>query len=128
MRPWRGRTSPATVLTSVDLPAPLAPTRVTISPGCTRSDTPLSAWTWPYETWRSSISSMCGLLSQIGFNDGRVTADHGRWAFGDLLAVIKDGNLLAHRHHQLHMMLDQQDRDTLLAQVEQHLFELVELC
>ena len=38
---------PQIVISKVLLPAPLAPIRVTISPGCTSSDTPLSASIWP---------------------------------------------------------------------------------
>ncbi len=47
MRPSRARGSPQIVISSVDLPAPLAPIRVTISPGSTRSETPRSACTAP---------------------------------------------------------------------------------
>src|SRR3954470_14524724 len=38
---------PAMVFTSVDLPAPLSPTRATTSAGWTRKSTPSSAWTGP---------------------------------------------------------------------------------
>ena len=41
--PRRGRTVPRMVLSVVVLPAPLAPIRVTISPGSTESDIPRSA-------------------------------------------------------------------------------------
>ena len=47
IRPPRGRGSPQMVISSVDLPAPLAPIRVTISPGMTRIDTADSACTGP---------------------------------------------------------------------------------
>jgi len=42
-RPRAGRTSPEIARSAVDLPLPLAPRRVTISPGSTVSDTPSSA-------------------------------------------------------------------------------------
>ena len=42
-----GREQPATARSSVDLPAPFAPISVTISPGCTSSETPCSAWIAP---------------------------------------------------------------------------------
>ena len=52
-RPWkriepsRARGSPQMVIIRVDLPAPLAPIRVTISPSCTSRSTPLSAMIGP---------------------------------------------------------------------------------
>ncbi len=39
-RPLRGRSSPKIVFTRVDLPAPLGPITVTISPSLTRIETP----------------------------------------------------------------------------------------
>ena len=47
MLPWRGRLSPLIARSVVDLPAPLAPISVTISPAPTRSEMPLSAWIAP---------------------------------------------------------------------------------
>ena len=45
--PWRGRLSPLIERSVVDLPAPFAPSSVTISPSCTSSEIPLSAWIDP---------------------------------------------------------------------------------
>ena len=45
--PWRGWLRPLIERSVVDLPAPLAPIRVTISVAPTRSDTPFSAWIAP---------------------------------------------------------------------------------
>ena len=45
--PMRGRSSPATVFSVVDLPAPLAPISVTISSSCTSREMPLIAWIAP---------------------------------------------------------------------------------
>ncbi len=47
MLPLRGRSRPEIVFSVVDLPAPLAPSSVTISPSPTVIDTPLSAWIAP---------------------------------------------------------------------------------
>src|SRR5690606_31199832 len=47
MLPSSATCTPASVLTSVDLPAPLSPTSAMISPGATSRSTPLSASTWP---------------------------------------------------------------------------------
>src|SRR5438128_2010274 len=60
MIPARGRTSPAMVLKSVLLPAPLPPTRATSSPGSTLSVTPESAGRPPSATSRSRPSSRLG--------------------------------------------------------------------
>ena len=38
---------PEMVFRVVDLPAPLAPMRVTVSPWCTSKETPLMAWMLP---------------------------------------------------------------------------------
>jgi hypothetical protein len=43
----RDAITPAMHLSSVDLPAPLAPMTATTSPGGTQSDTPNSAWKSP---------------------------------------------------------------------------------
>ena len=47
MVPLRGRSRPEIVFSVVDLPAPFAPSSVTISPSPTASDTPLRAWIAP---------------------------------------------------------------------------------
>ena len=47
MAPERGFIRPATVFRVVDLPAPLAPISVTISPSLTSKETPLMAWMLP---------------------------------------------------------------------------------
>ena len=47
MVPSRARGLPQTVIIKVDLPAPLAPISVTISPALTSMSTPLSAITRP---------------------------------------------------------------------------------
>ena len=47
VRPSRARGLPQIVIIRVDLPAPLAPIRVTISPGSTCRSTPRSAWMAP---------------------------------------------------------------------------------
>ena len=47
MEPLRALSRPATVLSVVDLPAPLAPMSVTISRSLTSKETPLMAWMLP---------------------------------------------------------------------------------
>ncbi len=47
IRPRLARGAPKMVIIVVDLPAPLAPISVTISPALTSMSTPLSAWILP---------------------------------------------------------------------------------
>ena len=47
MLPLRACRRPQTVFSVVDLPAPLAPIRVTISPSLTSKEIPLMAWMLP---------------------------------------------------------------------------------
>jgi hypothetical protein len=47
MEPRRARGEPKMVIISVDLPAPLAPISVTISPCATSMSMPLRAWILP---------------------------------------------------------------------------------
>ena len=54
---------------------------------------------------------------QVSFDDTRVVLDLLRRAFGDLLAVVEDGHAVAHPHHDLHVVLDQEDCPSLVAQL-----------
>ena len=56
--PAKGDCSPATVLSSVDLPAPLGPTTKTISPFSTVRSTPSSAVSRPYPAFSPSTFSI----------------------------------------------------------------------
>ena len=47
IEPWRGRFRPLIERSVVDLPAPLEPSSVTISPSYTCSEIPFSAWIAP---------------------------------------------------------------------------------
>src|SRR5215212_2098110 len=75
---------PAIVLTSVDLPAPLSPTRATTSPGRTSKSTLLSAWTGPKllltpfraRTGALPPSFIPSLLSQGAAGDARPRPRH----------------------------------------------------
>ena len=58
MLPESGLISPAMVFSVVDLPAPFAPMRVTISPSSMSNEIPLTALMAPYETARSLTESM----------------------------------------------------------------------
>jgi len=62
--------------------------------------------------------------AQIGFNHFFVFLHFGRRAFGDLLAVVKHGHTVAQPHHQLDVVLDQQDRAVVLADAVDQLAQL----
>ena len=67
-RPWysteplNGSTTPAMVLSRVDLPAPLAPSTVTMRPAATSIDTPRIAHTGPYQVSRLRTASSGALI------------------------------------------------------------------
>ena len=48
-------------------------------------------------------------------------------AFGDLLAEVEHGDPVGDAHHQLHDVLDQEDRDPAAAEAEDPLAELADL-
>ena len=120
---WTG-TSPAIALTKVDLPAPFGPEhddqfagahreidaahdrQVALVAGderrCRKHD-------WPVR--RPSRHS-----AEIGFDDGRVSRDLRRRAFGQKPAAGHDDDAAAEPRHHLHVVLDEQDR--LAARVE----------
>ena len=54
------------------------------------------------------------LLPEVGLDDARVVAHLLRRALGDLLAVVEHGDLLGDAHDDLHVVLDEQDREVLL--------------
>ena len=82
-------------------------------------------------TSRNAIASLPLLrrgLAQVGLDDARVGAHLGGLALGDLLAVVEHGDVLGDAHDDLHVVLDQHDRDAaLVAQLVHELRELVGL-
>jgi hypothetical protein len=53
-------------------------------------------------------------LAEVGLDHPRVRADVLRQALGDLLAVVEHRHALRDAHHDLHVVLDQEDRQVLL--------------
>src|SRR5512136_2145003 len=123
MDPEVARRRPEMHLRVVDFPAPLAPRRVTISPRLIVRLTPFSACTWPYWATMDFSSSKFFLFSQVGLDDLGVAADLQGGALGDLSAVIEDHDPVADPHHQLHVMLDQEDGNSLVADLPDNLAE-----
>src|SRR5512143_1820157 len=120
MDPERARRRPEMHFRVVDFPAPLAPSRVTISPRWIVRLTPFSARTWPYGATMDFSSSKLFLFSQVGLDDLRILTDLQRCAFRDLLPVIENHDPVADIHHQLHVVLDQEDGDSPVADLPDH--------
>ena len=61
---------------------------------------------------QTAPSDACGravLLAEVGLDHARVVAHRRRVALGDLLAVVEHRDLLGDAHHDLHVVLDEQD-------------------
>src|SRR5581483_3533321 len=118
-RPVVGVLRPLIVRNSVVLPAPLAPSTAVTVPGCTSSETPSTARTAPKSAVRFSTASMsgcggglvCGLAAEICLEHGGVLLDLCRRAGGDHTAEVEDGDAVADRHHEIHVVLDQHHCD-----------------
>src|SRR5262249_8310193 len=116
----RDAMTPAMHLSSVDLPAPLAPMTATTSPGGTRSETPNSAWKSPSNA-SSARTSRSG--SGIG-GDSHVDLAHGgrrdhrlRGALADQAAAVQDHQTVDDRDERVDDVLDPDDRDPAAANV-----------
>src|SRR4051794_39226680 len=122
MRPAAGRTNPLMVRSSVVLPAPLAPRTAVIVRSSTCSDTPSSARTAPYVVTTSSTESIADLprrhlggvgvdvLAEIGLEHRGVVSNLGGRAGRDDAAEVEDDDPVAHLHHEVHVVLHEQDR------------------
>ena len=67
-------------------------------------------------------------LAQVRLDDARVGPHVGGRALGDLLAVVEHGDVLGDAHDDLHVVLDQHDRDAaLVAQLAHERGELIGL-
>src|SRR5262245_27940709 len=116
----RDAMTPAMHLSSVDLPAPLAPMTATTSPGGTRSETPNSAWKSPQNA-SSARASRSG--SGIGGNS-HIDVAHGgrrdhrlRGALADEAAAVQNNQTIDQRDERVNDVLDPDDRDAAAANV-----------
>src|SRR5579863_4692098 len=103
------RSRPETDFASVDLPAPLAPSSVTISPRASVKLTFCNTRLRPYPT-ETDLSSRSGMVlaSQIGLDDQFVLLNL-RWRSpGNDGAGIDDHDLIGDGHHQRHVVFDDQ--------------------
>src|SRR5260370_39063008 len=119
-----------------DLPLPLAPSSVTISPSRTLSDTPSSARRCPYATLSSSISSIATSAAtsrilgaaEVRLDHRRVGGDLARLALGDLAPVVQDDHAVGDAHDQVHVVLDHDQRQPqLVAQADDEVHERARL-
>src|SRR6218665_2222804 len=106
----------------VVLPAPLEPISVTTWPRGTSSEMPCSTCTLPYPPSRFLMCSMvkswclsCRRAAEVGFDDLRVGLYVGGPAFGNLLAKVQHQDLVANAHHHVHVVLDQDHGDAVVA-------------
>src|SRR6478752_2350040 len=101
------RTSPVMVRSSVVLPAPLAPSTAVTSPRGAVKETSLRARTAPYDVESSLTSSIGDRVAEVGGLHGRVVAHVGRAARRDDLAEVEDHEVVADRHDEVHVVLDE---------------------
>src|SRR4051812_42865852 len=99
------RTSPEMARSSVDLPAPLGPTRPTNSPSSTCSVTPFRMTALSYRTARS-LTSRSGIGGpQICLHHLRVLHDLGGRPVGQHFAVVHDDHPVGDGHQLLELVL-----------------------
>ena len=139
--PVRACGLPQIVISSVDLPAPLAPMRVTISPcghvevdaraapGCCRRRSRTSSDQHQHAPRRRIGATRAAArprrLAEIGADHGRIAADLGRRAVGDLAAIVEHDDVVGDAHDHAHVVLDQQHADAVaVADRDQQLGEL----
>src|SRR5262249_12782962 len=96
----------------VVLPAPLRPIRQTISPLATSMLTSCSAWLAPYHAFSLLIPSIRSMLplAEIDPLHGLVLPNLLRRPFGQQFTVVKNQDAIADPKHELHLVLDQDDR------------------
>src|SRR6266404_773201 len=122
MWPDTSGSSPTTLFRSVLFPAPFAPMIVTTWPFGISNETSRTAWIAPYDMFTQSSFNIASLLrcfrAEIGLDDPLVGLNYRGRPFRDLDPVVEYDNVVGDRHHQIHVMLDHQDRDAELADLD----------
>src|ERR687889_63935 len=111
MVPSRRRRIPMMARNVVVLPAPLRPSRVTVSPSRMSRSTPWRTWLSPYQALRPRTSRSGALLmlgSHIGFAHPRIGADGLVGPVGQNLSAGQDGDAVAQVGHHVEIVLDHQ--------------------
>src|ERR1700732_364924 len=121
--------SPSSVLSSVVLPAPLAPGSTTVSRARTSRSTPHSTLTraWLLLT-ASASSSVSGLIAvpHEHIEDALVVDGVGHDALEDPLAGVHDDDAVGDLVDEAHEMLDDEESDAVLRQLLQALGDAAE--
>jgi hypothetical protein len=65
--------------------------------------------------------------AQVGFDDARIGLHARRRAFGDLLAEVEHGDRVRDRHHDVHVVLDQDDGDAVVADLADDRHQLADV-
>src|SRR5258708_12727607 len=118
----------------VGLPAPFEPSKDTISAGLTVKQTPVTALACPYQISRSLTSSIlllnCGKIltfarhlvtPDVCVDDARAVADLVWQSDRPNPALLHHPDSIRTRHHQRHVVLDQDHRDAEVADLPDQL-------
>src|ERR1700677_2317428 len=111
------RTIPQIARSVVVLPAPLAPNRAVTPPSSTEKLMPWRTFVSPYAACRLLASSNAGMnvfllrVAEIGADHFRFGTHLVRRSIGDLHAKLQRHDFVGDPHHQVHVMLDQQDAE-----------------
>src|SRR5262244_3109398 len=114
MRPLRTGKSPMMLSMVVVLPAPLRPTRHTVSASPTRRATSRSTWAGPRKVLRRDASSMAVRPQHVG-GDLLVVADLLGGAVGKDGALVHGHDARTVREDHVHVVLDDDGGDPLHA-------------
>src|SRR3989304_5609073 len=105
---------PKTALMRVDLPAPFGPITATSSSGYRWKETPRRIGTSLSPATMSLVSSSGSTLaSEIRFDHRRVRPDDLGAAFRDHAPLMHDDHPVAVPKHDVHVVLDEEERPTL---------------
>src|SRR6476661_5696017 len=112
--PSTWRCSPMTERSSVVLPAPLRPTRVTTSPGSTRRSTSVRTLASPYQADSPAISRvwsdmLVSGLSEVCGDDLVVVPDLFVGALGEHLPGLQHGDGVGQGADDVHVVVDEHD-------------------
>src|SRR5438270_1535110 len=112
---------PQTARSSVDLPAPLAPSRATTAPSPTSRETVSTARTRPYPALRLwTVSSDSGnggpplLRAEVGGDHGGIAHHRGRRTAGDDPPEVENVEVVGEREHEVDVVLDEDDGEPAL--------------
>src|SRR5579875_1982154 len=129
MLPRQAGTRPMRTLRRVVLPAPLAPSRTTLSPSWTATSTPHSTWTRPYPASMPAAASRSPAMcrSQEDFDDAGVAGRRREWSLEDRPPGVEHHHTVRHPVDEAHEVLDHEKRNARGGQGPEFLRHAVEL-